>query len=83
MVDKFIINMKTPIDFKSEVGAANDLRQLNIIGRFGLAVSIFVAMMLIIPNPIGGKLTIAALALIIGGISLLMVKAGSKAERPM
>ena len=83
MVDKFITNMKTPIDFKSEVGSANDLRQLNIIGRFGLAVSIFVAMMLIIPNPIGGKLTIAALALIIGGISLLMVKAGSKAERPM
>ena len=81
MVDKFITNMKTPIDFKTEVGAANDLAQLKVIGRFGLTVSAFIALMLIIPNPIGGRLAIAALALIIGGISLLMMKAGSKAPR--
>ena len=81
MVDKFITNMKTPIDFKTEVGAANDLAQLKVIGRFGLTVSAFIALMLIIPNPMGGRLAIAALALIIGGISLLMMKAGSKTQR--
>jgi len=80
MVDDFIRTMKTPIDFKTEVGKANDLAQLKIIGRFGVAIAVFIALMLVIPNPIGGRLAIAALALIIGGVSLLMVKAGSKAQ---
>ena len=70
--------MKTPIDFKTEVGESNDIAQLNIIGRFGLAIAAFIGLMLIIPNPIGGRLAITALALIIGGISLLMIKASSK-----
>ena len=78
-VDKFITNMKTPIDFKTEVGESNDIAQLNIIGRFGLAIAAFIGLMLIIPNPIGGRLAITALAIIIGGISLLMIKASSKA----
>ena len=77
-VDKFFTIMTTPIDFAAEVGEANDDKQLTIIGRFGAAIAGFVALMLIIPNPIEGRLTIAALALIIGGISALMIRAGSK-----
>ena len=78
MVDKFITNMKTPIDFKTEVGESNDLAQLNVIGKFGAAIAIFIAFMLIIPNPMGGRLAIASLALVIGSISAWMIKAGSK-----
>ena len=70
--------MTTPIDFTAEVGEANDDKQLTTIGRFSAAIAGFVALMLIIPNPIEGRLTIAALALIIGGISALMIRAGSK-----
>ena len=76
MVDKFITNMKTPIDFAKEVGEGNDLTQLTLIGRFGTAVTGFIALMLVIPNPIEGRLTILVLALIIGAISLLMLRAG-------
>lgn len=72
--------MKRPIDFKTEVGEGNDMAQLKIIGRFGLTISAFIALMLVIPNPTAGKLSIASLALIIGAISLLMIKAGSKAK---
>ena len=79
-VDKFIQTMKRPIDFKTEVGEGNDMAQLKIIGRFGLTISAFIALMLVIPNPTAGKLSIASLALIIGAISLLMIKAGSKAK---
>ena len=71
--------MKTPIDFKSEIGTGNDLTQLKVIGRFGVAIALFIAAMLVIPNPMGGRLAIAGLALTIGGISLLMIKQGSKA----
>ncbi len=78
MVDKFIINMRTPIDFEKEVGEGNDQQQLTIIGRFGAAVSGFVALMLIIPNPIEGRVAILVLALIIGAISAVMLNAGKK-----
>ena len=74
--------MKTPIDFETEVGEGNDLAQLNVIGKFGAAIAVFIASLLIIPNPIGGRLAIAALALIIGGISLFMMKASAKAQDP-
>ena len=58
------------------------MAQLNVIGKFGVAIAVFIASLLIIPNPIGGRLAIAALALIIGGISLFMMKASAKAQDP-
>ena len=70
--------MKTPIDFETEVGQGNDAAQLTIIGRFGLAIAAFIAAMLFIPNPLEGRLAIAALALIIAALSALMIRQGSK-----
>jgi len=78
MVDQFITTMKTPIDFETEVGQGNDLAQLRVIGWFGAAIAGFVAMMLIIPNPVDDRLAIASLALVIGSVSALMIKAGSR-----
>lgn len=79
-VDDFIKTMKTPIDFETEVGEGNDLAQLKVIGKFGAAIAIFIAFMLLIPNPLNGRLSIAALSLIIGCISALMIKAGSNSK---
>ena len=53
-------------------------RQLGTIGRFGAAVSIFVLMLLFIPNPLEGRLAILALAVTIGVISTLMIMAGTE-----
>ncbi|MDO6488991.1 hypothetical protein Q4503_14900 [Colwellia sp. 6_MG-2023] len=78
MVDKFFTNMKTPIDFEKEVGEGNDLSQLTAIGRFGVAVAGFIALMLIIPNPLAGRIVILVLAVTIGVISLLMLNAGKE-----
>jgi SSS family transporter len=80
MVDSFITKMKTPINFEQEVGQANDLSQLTLIGRFGLAVTVFIGLMLLIPNPLEGRLVILVLALTIGFISILMLKAGKVAD---
>ena len=68
--------MKTPIDFAKEVGEENDLSQLGVIGRFGLAISVFVFTLLLIPNPLEGRMAIVILAFVIGTLSLLMIKAG-------
>ena len=81
MVDQFITTMKTPIDFDAEIGQSNDLAQLKVIGWFGAAIAVFIALMLIIPNPVDGRLAITTLALIIGSVSGLMIKAGSKQLR--
>jgi len=78
MVDSFFKLMKTPIDFEKEVGEGNDLRQLTAIGRFGTAIAGFTALLLLIPNPVEGRLAILVLALVIGGISGWMIKAGMK-----
>ena len=82
MVDAFITNMKTPIDFEAEVGEGNDLAQLKTIGGFGAVIAVFIGLLLFIPNPANGRLAIAALALIIGSVSALMIRAGSKAFPP-
>ena len=81
MVDQFITTMKMPIDFDAEIGQGNDLAQLKVIGWFGAAIAVFIALMLIIPNPVDGRLAITTLALIIGSVSALMIKAGSKQLR--
>ncbi|WP_427451840.1 sodium:solute symporter family transporter [Litorimonas sp. WD9-15] len=80
MVDQFITTMKMPINFKVEVGQGNDSAQLKVIGWFGAAIAVFIGLMLIIPNPLSGKLAIAALALIIGSVSAFMIRAGSSSE---
>ena len=80
MVDQFIATMKTPIDFEAEVGASNDRAQLTIIGVFGAVIAGYIGLLLLLPNPMDGQIAIAALALVIGAVSLLMIRAGSKSE---
>ena len=82
MVDTFIKTMKTPIDFEAEVGVGNDLAQLKTIGWFGAAIAMFIALMLFIPNPLEGRMAILVLALVIGSVSLLMIRLGSKTIPP-
>ena len=78
MVDRFFKTVRTPIDFETEVGEDNDLTQLAVVGRFGAAIAVFVMLLLVIPNPVEGRIAIVVLALAIGGVSALMIKAGSK-----
>lgn len=60
--DEFFRRMHTPISFAREVGDGNDGSQLSILGRLGLGVGLFVAMMMALPNETSGRLTILALA---------------------
>ncbi|WP_406684286.1 hypothetical protein N1F78_00730 [Seonamhaeicola sp. MEBiC1930] len=76
-VDKFFKRMLTPIDFEKEIGEGNDLKQLKAIGQFGLAITGFVLLLLLIPNPTEGRIAILILAITIGIVSLLMIKASN------
>ena len=77
-VDNFFRLMKTPIDFEKEIGQGNDLRQLTAIGGFGVAITCFIALLLLIPNPPDGRLAILSLVVVIGSISFWMLKLGKQ-----
>lgn len=79
-VDAFFTLMKTPIDFEKEIGAGNDLKQLTTLGKFGVAVTCFIGLFLLIPNPTEGRMAILALVLVIGFVSALMLRIGKKTK---
>jgi Na+/proline symporter len=66
-VDAFFVRMKTPVDFKTEIGEANDGSQLAILGGFTATTGLLLFVLLLIPNPLEGRLLISALA---GTVSL-------------
>ncbi len=66
-VEAFFQRMHTPVDFEKEVGGANDLSQLKILGGFTATMGVLLFLLLLIPNPASGRWLIAALA---GSVSL-------------
>ena len=80
-VAEFFEKMHRPVDFASEVGQGNDRRQLIVMGRFTLAIAVFTALLLLVPNPLGGRVCIAVLAAVLAIIGLLLARAGRKAAR--
>ena len=68
--------MHTPIVFAQEIGEGNDGSQLTILGRLGIGVGLFVAMMVALPNETAGRLTILALAGVISLVSVSMILIG-------
>ncbi|MGZ0656372.1 sodium:solute symporter family transporter [Coraliomargarita sp. W4R72] len=64
-VDEFFETMHRPVDFEKEVGKANDNLQLLIMSRFALVIGVLIALLLFIPNPMAGRLSILAVSLVI------------------
>ena len=62
-VQEFFTVMHTPVDFEKEVGAANDLRQLKVIGSFAVIIGVLICSLMFLPNPLTGRLGI----LFVGG----------------
>lgn len=80
-VDHFFTTMHTPIDFEKEVGQANDSSQMKIIGGFAAVVGLFICALVILPNPISGRVCILAVGGFVAGVGLLMMWAGVRASR--
>jgi Na+/proline symporter len=67
-VDDFFTTMHTPVDFEKEVGGGNDLSQLKIMGLFSAVIGIFICLLVVLPNPMSGRLVI----LFVGGTVALV-----------
>ncbi len=69
-VDEFFARLSTPVDFAQEVGAANDGRQLKVVGGFCILLGALAQLLLLLPNPsgLGGRGGI----MLSGGAGLLL-----------
>jgi Na+/proline symporter len=74
----FFEKMHRPVDFATEVGEGNDGRQLVVMGRFTLAIAVFTALLLAVPNPASGRVCIAALAAVLGAVGALLIRSGRR-----
>lgn len=61
-IGEFYRRMHTPVDFAKEVGKPNDPGQLKLVGYVSLSIGLFMLLLLLVPNPIAGRLQILAVA---------------------
>lgn len=69
-VEAFFEQMRKPVDFKMEMGAGNDAQQYRTLGLLCLIYGGFISLLVLIPNPPGGRLGMfacAACMLVVGG----------------
>ena len=81
-VEIFFRNMHTPVDFEREVGQGNDLSQLNIIGVFAVIIGVCVCGLVVLDNPLIGRLGILFVGGFVGILGGLFILAAARSGRP-
>lgn len=67
-VKEFFRRIETPVDFEREVGQDNSALQAKMIGRLACCYGTFVALLVLIPNPLGGRLSLLACSIVPLGV---------------
>ena len=83
-VNAFFTRMHTPIDFETEVGGANDGRQLRVIGSFALIMGSAIAMLSLLPvseNSLADRAGIVAVGGFVALVGGLLILAGRRYDR--
>lgn len=71
-IEEFYHVMHTSVDFRREVGEGNDLRQLKLVGIYVVITGLLMSLLMLIPNPVEGRILIGIISLIIVLLGLLM-----------
>jgi hypothetical protein len=72
-VEAFFIRMNSPVDFAAEVGEANDASQLDLLGKFSIALGVFILGLLLLPGTGSQRwqiLFIASCSLVVGSLMI-------------
>ncbi len=77
---EFFDRMLTPVDFEKEIGIPNDLRQLKIIGSFAAVIGGVICMLVLLPNPLIGRLGILFVGGFVLGVGGVFVWLGRRSE---
>ena len=77
-VDEFFTRMRTPVDFETEVGQANDGGQLRVVGSFSIAIGVLILSLCLLPdNDWAGRgaiIFVGGFVAIVGAILLVVGK---------
>lgn len=76
--DKFFENMRTPIDFKKEVGEAKDHAQSRTLGILCFIYGGFVLLLVFVPNPLTSRFAFLFCGGLIAGVGGLLYRASKK-----
>jgi solute:Na+ symporter, SSS family len=74
-VDEFFQRMHTPVDFEQEQGVGSDNLQARVMGMLCLIYGGFILLLMLIPNPVGGRLAFAFCGLMVAGIGWALLAA--------
>lgn len=77
---EFFDRMLTPVDFEKEIGIPNDLRQLKIIGSFAAVIGGVICMLVLLPNPLIGRLGILFVGGFVLGVGGVFIWLGRRSE---
>jgi hypothetical protein len=81
-VDAFFAKMHTPVDFeREERSAGSDNVQARVMGMLCLLYGAFITLLVLIPNPLTGRLAFAFCGLVMFGIGWLLWRAGTRGRR--
>ena len=77
---EFFDRMLTPVDFEKEIGIPNDLRQLKIIGSFAAVIGGVICTLVLLPNPLIGRLGILFVGGFVLGVGGVFIWLGKRSE---
>ena len=79
--ESFFQRVRTPIDFAKEVGGTTDFAQAKIMAKIILFTGVLLALFLLVPNTLAGRMAVGGLALFVlacgYGLWMLAQKAGT------
>jgi solute:Na+ symporter, SSS family len=78
---EFYDRMHRPVDFEKEVGQCTSRYQLKTIGILSIVTGALLLLLLLIPNPLSGRLCILSVCAFILTIGIVMLVAGLKQPR--
>ena len=76
----FFDRMLMPVDFEKEIGVPNDLRQLKIIGSFAAIIGGLICTLVLLPNPLIGRLGILFVGGFVLGVGGVFIWLGQRSE---
>lgn len=79
-VERFFVAMRTPIDFKKEVGESKDSAQSQVLAILCFIYGGFVTALILIPNPLAGRIAFLFCGGLIAGVGALLFRASKKKE---
>ena len=83
-IETFFTRLNLPVDFDKEEGAhnSNDARQQAVIGWLAVAYGIFVLLLVLIPNPLTGRLAFVGCGGLVLAIGAALVRSGRATPAP-